>query len=358
MKTNLIFLVYGVFGIVYGVRIDGWWHYAFGRNEFWITPHMIIALSVGSCMFFGWRSFQLSSGMEKRERSALKLFCMLIFGIFAIGVVWDQVWHTFIGLETLDSIWLTLGPAHVLQKVFFLLATGTVFPVVKKYAGNFYSLLLLVSGYIMAWESLALPFKSFGGMRVLGSYGEFFLAFILIGAFILAKRLLDKNFSEGGSLIIAGISLALIYVGISSRVAPGLRITPLPPVPNWLVGLSFFTCAASIDFYWERLKQNPLVLGSIAGVCYGCILAPLAKIFLQYFDVHFSWTYVAEVILSSMLGGGLAATLANQCTEERLWKLSEATFVRKIVLISTCFIFATSALFFILQASGIISYGI
>lgn len=356
MKKNLIFLVYSVFLVVYGVRIDGWWHYTFGRNEFWIAPHFMIASGVGLCMFFGWSSLRLLPDTGGREKNALKLFTLLILGIFVVGVAWDQLWHEFIGLETLDSVWLTLGPAHVLQKIFFLVAIGAVFPVVTKHVGNFWGIVLIACSYIMAWESLVLPLKSFGGMRMLGPYGELFMVFILVAAYILSKRLLTKDAHDGSALMIACIALAMIYVGISSRVAPNLHIIRLPPVPNWLVGLSMIISAGCIDYYWEKFKNSPFLLGSLAGMSYGLVLAPLAKIFLSQFGFVFSWLYVVEVLFSSILGGGLAAMVGSLCTEERLSKLSDTTSIRKIVVISAYFIFSMSILFFLLQTAGVFSY--
>jgi hypothetical protein len=177
------------FLIVVGAYWDFWWHLHFGREEFWLPPHILI-YSMLACLIFVTMLDLLKSRDVFGGRS------LIVGGVvgFVVAGLWDDYWHRIYGPDNLDFTLVglrTLSPPHVFAVVSGLvLGSGIMARLVAHYENRKtrYNSLLLSTYYssglaaVLFASIVFVPSSADTDLRLLGSVTfSFFVALFAVG---------------------------------------------------------------------------------------------------------------------------------------------------------------------------------
>jgi hypothetical protein len=101
-------LVSGTMLTALAVYVDAWWHVTFGRDTFWIPPHIAIYSGVAVSLI-GFLQICRSAGKVPRE---LRIYIVGLSGVLAAGYG-DQLWHQKFGVEKIGTLAAIWSPTHV-----------------------------------------------------------------------------------------------------------------------------------------------------------------------------------------------------------------------------------------------------
>lgn len=202
-------MVISSFLIVVGAYWDFWWHLQFGREEFWLPPHILI-YSMLTCLT-GVSVFELL-----RSREVLAGGRLVVAGVvgFVVAGLWDDHWHRIYGPDNLDFTLVglrTLSPPHAFAVVSGLvLGTGILVRLVAHYENQktTYNFLLLSTYYssglaaVLFGSIVFVPSSADMDLRLLGSVTfSFFVALFAVGT----SRHLRSSFVVVQSIFLASI---------------------------------------------------------------------------------------------------------------------------------------------------------
>ncbi|HZY47914.1 MAG TPA: hypothetical protein VFE96_08980 [Candidatus Bathyarchaeia archaeon] len=291
-------LVGGTMLTALAVYVDAWWHVTFGRDTFWIPPHIAIysgvSISIAGFLLI-WRS-------QKTIPGELRIYLGGLVGVVVAGYG-DQLWHQKFGVErigTLASIW---SPTHVAALVAgSVTATGVILylrSMMKTTGGR-------APGWLLAGEFAALvsiltlvllPLGPETPFRVVGIAGAPLVAFVVLylrftGA-VLSMRpgalSMITAFNWTGNIVILStyasnkLVTLLLVAGISPAVLADMILYRSDRFRNKrggyaLAGLSWGLIFGSV-FYplTNGLLSSPLDTASLLVIAFGSSIAGLAS---------------------------------------------------------------------------------
>jgi hypothetical protein len=291
-------LVGGTMITALAVYADAWWHVTFGRDTFWIPPH--IAVYTGVLASLG--GFLWVWSVEEKIPGGLGIYIIGIVSVIAAGYG-DQLWHQRFGVERIGTLAAIWSPTHIAALIAgAITASGIILYIFQKIkAGGPPILGWLLAGEFAALVSILtlvmLPLGPETPFRVIGIIGAPLVAFVVLylrftGRFLSMKTgalTLITAFDWTGNAVILStdasrnlVSLVLV-AGILPAVLGDLIIYRL----DWLhkkgigyalAGLAWGVIFGSV-FYplTNGLLSPPLDPTSLVLIAIGSSIAGLAS---------------------------------------------------------------------------------
>ncbi len=170
---------------------DAWWHEVYGRDSFWIPPH----LGIYAGLFISLGGFLLLYKLQRGKISrALWVYVAGVAALVASGYA-DEQWHRIYGVEkvgTLATIWSPTHVAALLSGIVAALGIISYLSVVSRTDARLGWLLAAEFGVLVSIVTLLLlPLGPETPFRLLGIWGAAPVAFV-----ILAMRFFGSVLSE------------------------------------------------------------------------------------------------------------------------------------------------------------------
>ena len=296
--TGSIALVSGTMLTALAVYIDAWWHVTFGRDTFWIPPHIAIYTGVSISLL----GFLLIWRSVRKIPKELRIYLAGLVGVLTAGYG-DQLWHQRFGVERIGTLAAIWSPTHVAALIAgSIMATGIIlylFSLTKHakhpllgwlFAGEFGALVSILT-------LVLLPLGPETPFRVIGIAGAPFVAFVVLylrftGSIISAQPwalTFITAFNWAGNTVILStyasqnLTTLLLSAGIAPAVLADLIINRVNRPSNIrskyaLAGLAWGTMFGSI-FYplTNGLLNTPFDLTSLMLIAVTSSLAGLAS---------------------------------------------------------------------------------
>ncbi len=184
-------LVGGTMMMALSVYWDAWWHEAYGRDSFWIPPH----LGIYAGLFISLGGFLLLYKLQRRKISrALWIYAVGVAALVASGYA-DEQWHRIYGVEkvgTLATIWSPTHVAALLSGIVAALGIISYLSILSKTDARLGWLLAAEFGVLVSIVTLLLlPLGPETPFRLIGIWGAAPVAFV-----ILAMRFFGSVLSE------------------------------------------------------------------------------------------------------------------------------------------------------------------
>ena len=224
-------LVGGTMMTALAVYVDAWWHVTFGRDTFWIPPHIAIYTGV-SISLAGFLLIWRSTRKIPRE---LRVYIGGLTGVLAAGYG-DQLWHQKFGVEKIGTLAAIWSPTHVAALV---AGSITAIGIILYLFSLTRSVNSPVLGWLLAGEFAAmvsiltlvlLPLGPETPFRVIGIAGAPLVAFVVLylrftGSIISAKTwalTMITFFNWVGNTVILSTyaSRDLVTLLLSAGIAP------------------------------------------------------------------------------------------------------------------------------------------
>ncbi len=184
-------LVGGTMTMALSVYWDAWWHEAYGRDSFWIPPHLGIYTGLLVSLGGFFLLYRLQRGRISR---ALWVYVAGVAALVASGYA-DELWHRIYGVEkvgTLAAIWSPTHVAALLSGIVAALGIISYLSTLDKRNARFRWLLAAEFGVLVSIATLLLlPFGPETPFRLVGIWGAAPVAFV-----ILAMRFFGSVLSE------------------------------------------------------------------------------------------------------------------------------------------------------------------
>ncbi len=287
--------------IVVGAYWDFWWHLHFGREDFWLPPHILIYSMLASLLVVN--AFELV-----RSRNFLAGRNLAVFGGF-VGFIaagmWDDQWHRIHGPDNFNFSLVslrTLSPPHALAVVSgLLLGIGVMVRLIARYENErttFNSLLLSTYysaglGAVLFGSIVFVPNSADMDLRLFGSLTfSFFVALFAIGT----SRYLKSSLVVVQSILLAGILQASATNNLAYLAMFGVA------------GVGFVTIALANGRY---ISQRTIPLS-------GSIVSGSALIaYLALSGASLNWLVFIQGGIAAM-AGGLGALLGSRSMIPRI----------------------------------------
>lgn len=181
MFVGSLALVGGTMLTALAVYVDAWWHVTFGRDTFWIPPHIAVYTGV-SISVFGFLMIWRSLGRIPRE---LGIYIAGLAGVLVSGYA-DQLWHQRFGVEKIGTLAAIWSPTHVAA---LLAGSVTATGIILYLFSLSRDLRSPVLGWLLAGEFAALvsiltlvllPLGPETPFRVIGIVGAPLVAFVVL----------------------------------------------------------------------------------------------------------------------------------------------------------------------------------
>jgi hypothetical protein len=196
--------------IVTGAYWDFWWHLHFGRDSFWLPPHILI-YSMLACLVIV-NAYELVRSRDVLTGTNLVVFVGVV-GMIA-SAIWDDQWHRIHGPDNLNfslASLRTISPPHAFAVVSgLILGIGVLLRLVARYDNErtIFNSLLLSTYYsyglaaVLFGSIVFVPSSVDMDSRLLGSMTfSFFIASFAIGT----SRHLRSCLVVVQSMLVAGI---------------------------------------------------------------------------------------------------------------------------------------------------------
>jgi hypothetical protein len=280
---------------------DTWWHVAVGRDSFWVPPHILLFLGMGSAIL-------VAAYMWFVRKNAAWKWLFLALLLIPLSGPFDEAWHRAYGVENLSSASVVWSPPHLLLILGIFLSILAVLKLVRNdpetYIHSFFGDLLYASiGAILF--VLVIPWNPLGPYHVLGFWGAGFYIFPFL-LMLFSREAWEK---EIGSLAYtAAFFLLMIGLGtiFNEKIAPGIIINAREYPPAWISIASFM-----LPTFWFELSRYELGIfrGAVAGCIFAIFYFALAALFLS---PHFqpTQTDIFVALLSSTIGGAASGFIA------------------------------------------------
>ena len=177
--------------VVTGAYWDFWWHLHFGRDSFWLPPHILI-YSMLACLVVV-NAYELVRSRDVVTGRNFVVFAGVVGMI--LGAIWDNQWHRIHGPDNLNFSLIglrTISPPHAFAVVSgLILGIGVLLRLVARYDNErtFFNSLLLSTYYsfglaaVLFGSIVFVPSSVDMDLRLLGSMAfSFFIASFAIGA--------------------------------------------------------------------------------------------------------------------------------------------------------------------------------
>ncbi len=196
--------------IVTGAYWDFWWHLHFGRDSFWLPPHILI-YSMLTCLVVV-NAYELVRSRDVLTGTNLVVFVGVVGMI--VSAIWDDQWHRIHGPDNLNfslASLRTISPPHASAVISgLILGIGVLLRLVAHYENDrtIFNSLLLSSYYsyglaaVLFGSIVFVPSSVDMDSRLLGSMAfSFFIASFAIGT----SRHLRSCLVVVQSMLVAGI---------------------------------------------------------------------------------------------------------------------------------------------------------
>jgi hypothetical protein len=284
------------------VYVDAWWHVVFGRDSFWIPPHIAIYSGVVISVAGFFLIYRSEGGVPRQ----LRIYLLGLAGVLAAGYG-DQLWHQRFGVEktgTLASIW---SPTHVAALVAgSVTSIGIILYLLSKMkARDSSDLGWLLAGQFAALVSILtlvlLPLGPETPYRVIGISGASIVAFVVLylrftGSLVSTKSwalTLITAYNWAGNTVILSTyeSRYLVTLLLSAGIAPALL-------------------ADMITHRSERFGEKRIgyaLAGLVWGGIFGCVFYPLTNGLL---NTSLDLTSLGLIAVTSSIAGLASGVIA------------------------------------------------
>lgn len=233
MIVGSLALVGGTMLTALAVYVDAWWHVTFGRDTFWIPPHIAIYTGV-SISVVGFLAIRKVLGRIPRE---LGIYLAGLAGVLVSGYA-DQLWHQRFGIEKIGTLAAIWSPTHVSALIAgSVTATGIILYLysISRELRN------PILGWLLAGEFAALiailtlillPLGPETPFRVIGIAGAPLVAFVVLylrftGAIISATPwaltgITAFDWTGNGVVLSTYASQNLVTLLLSAGIAPAV----------------------------------------------------------------------------------------------------------------------------------------
>jgi hypothetical protein len=300
-KNNLIILVFiGLAISIFGLSFDAFWHLSRGRETFLALPHLFIYGGVIIGMYGSW--IQARSADNHAWLWMFRLLCAIpIFGAL------DEIWHSFKGVETIDSPSIIWSPPHLLIAAVGLSALLLFSLIVKREAKNGLKILgpVTLGLFLSSFLVVLGPFSPIGPMHILEISG-----IGVISAAVIVTLFLSHKLFQSVSVIFITIGVAtilqLIMMDANYYISPDKNYLH---IPDWLLVLYFFTPAIALAAF---KNHHPLTSGMLGGLLAGLLLYGLGGWLIPGNDYTYLDLWIGS--LFSGIGGVLAGYASEYIT--------------------------------------------
>ena len=281
--------------MVTGAYWDFWWHLHFGRDNFWLPPH-ILMYSMLACLIVAI-AFELVRSRDVLSGMNLPVFAGVIG--FIIAAIWDDQWHRIHGPDNLDFTLVglrTLSPPHAFAVTSgLLLGIGVMVRLVARYENErttFNSLLLSTyysSGLaaVLFGSIVFVPSSADMDLRLLGSITfSFFIALFAIGT----SRHLRSSLVVVQSTFLAGILQASATGNLAYLLMFG-------------VAGAGFVAIVHVDGHYN----NPRLIALTGSLISGSALI----VYLALSGVSWNWLVLLQGGIAA-IAGGLGALVGSR----------------------------------------------
>ncbi|OGZ57746.1 MAG: hypothetical protein A3B96_00390 [Candidatus Spechtbacteria bacterium RIFCSPHIGHO2_02_FULL_43_15b] len=294
--------IIGALLMSFGASFDAWWHVSMGRDSFFALPHLFIHSGVFVILgasFWAWR--------KQAHKAWKNIFLVLL--LIPLSLPFDEIWHYFLGKESVESVLIVWSPPHILLFVSAITALFLLTRMLHRKenmaAKQIFGAILLAVLLNLAFI-LTGPFFPFSPFAVIGFYGAAITSFVMSWVFFRATGLLPH---VAPAFLVATFSIILQSTIADSGIVYASRaIGSFPYIPGWILVLSQITSAVAID---TQFIKNYTMRGLFSGIIGGLILYVLS---LQFTDPAFHYT-AAEAVIAVVfagLGGALAGYLHSK----------------------------------------------
>jgi len=291
-------LVGGTMITALAVYVDAWWHVTFGRDSFWIPPH----IAIYSGVLVSLAGFLLIWRSERSIPRELRIYLVGLAGVLAAGYG-DQLWHQRFGVEKIGTLAAIWSPTHVAALIAgSVTATGIIlylFSMMK--AGGSPILGWLFAGEFAALVSILtlvlLPLGPETPYRVIGISGAPLVAFIVLylrftGSVLSMKPwalALITAYNWAGNVVILStyasrnLAMLLLSAGIAPAVLADMMVHRSDRLRNKRIGYALAGLVWGMIFgsvfypITNGLLNTPFDLASLLLIAFTSSLAGLAS---------------------------------------------------------------------------------
>ncbi|MBI1821843.1 MAG: PD40 domain-containing protein [Nitrospirae bacterium] len=318
MPLKSFFLgVLGVFLAAVSLYYDAWWHVTFGRESFWILPHLILYLGVGmAALGFLLQGLTLWRKQFPVE-TPLKGWGWGVFFVL-LSAPFDALWHQFFGIESVHTIQAVWSPPHLLLLGSMILISISL-------------LILLLSRWVTARTSsfFLLVLVTFGAMDGFITFllaplsplsvwaPTYFGVFIYYLAFVFLRMTALELFRRPVLTYIAIFHFLFLSFLFSTWMNEG-NVEPYQVII--LLSLGVLTALLGDGAFLILLKNRLKNIYPILGLFYMAVESLILGPFLNYFvySGHFQipierqgmGPFNSVTIAIMILAGGMAGILA------------------------------------------------
>lgn len=321
-RTFAAIFCLGNFSLAFSFFFDIWWHWAVGRDSFFILPHFS---AMASFLLTSLATFiYVWATRHSLPPDSYRFVRYVFWGqiIFFVGFLFDNSWHDVIGQETVDSFLIVWGPPHLfmllgfifsqLYFIRFIASQPYLLSEVERRTAVTIATSFIFTGFAGFILPPALPF---GAYRTLGAFGgSLASAFIIVFPLAFTKKF-ERILLPFWPMF--GVFMFIFFEGIRfvRKFSPLIHLPSKPvDLPLWITALALLTTAFLIYFLpVAKKKTTPFIYGAAAGAVYGTAMYGLGYwwIGLSYPALHIGSFQIFAMIALSTIGGGCAYWLAH-----------------------------------------------
>jgi hypothetical protein len=288
---------------VAAVSWDTWWHRAIGRDTIWEPPHLLLYTFAVYCILaslYGWYATQ---------NSKWKMVALVLLMI-PIGAPFDQLWHTYFGIENLTRpVAMLWAPPHLMIAFASSFTLLFLLPILENDTVQSLRHLMgvLIFGTLTATGLFLLlpvhPTEGWG--QLLGLWGALPMSAVIVAGPLIGRAWLRD---EAGATKLMLVTVLLLLVAYTQEMAPHVTMIPHDTMPNWLIVWVNVMAAAWLDassrfsFFWRGL-----IAGTVSSAC----MFGIARYFLDP-EFFYGTDKVVIAIVAGGIGGILGAMIAKK----------------------------------------------
>ncbi len=306
-------LVSGTMMMALSVYWDAWWHEAYGRDSFWIPPH----LGIYAGLFISLGGFFLIYKLQRGKTSrALWVYVAGVAGLVASGYA-DEQWHRIYGVEkvgTLAAIW---SPTHVtalLSGIVAALGIISYLSILTKRDARLGWLLAGEFGVLVSIVTLLLlPLGPETPFRLIGIWGAAPVAFVILAMRFFGSVLSEKPWA---------LSVITAFNWTGNAILLSNHASPLVLGALVVIGLTP-PFLADLIILRGRINRNVRNAYTLAGVQWGIIFGTFFYLLtnsLSFQSGYTPWDAMSLLIIgtTTTVTSTLAGFLAGYSSQHRM----------------------------------------